>query len=85
MRRKHIQEGPGIEHVEAEQFIEPAKPEAPKASASATFTGDPRGGPDPEAPEYGGMVFPKGKAIPVTAEWLAANGNIRKNNHFKVD
>lgn len=60
------------------------QPAAKKASATVTFTGDPRGGVDPTEAGYGGMTFPKGKAVSVDADWLKANPNIKKNNHFKV-
>lgn len=60
--------------------------EAPKdGGKSVTFTGDPRGGKDPEEAEYGGKTFPKGKAVSVDADWLKANPNITGNNHFKVE
>ena len=64
---------------------------APKASedsksngVTVTFVGDPRGGSDPQFPEYGGLSFPKGKAVSVDADWLKANAKVRSNNHFKV-
>ena len=59
--------------------------EVEPASATVTFIGDPRGGQDPDQPEYGGKSFPKGKAVPVDADWLKANGNVRRNNHFRVE
>ena len=57
----------------------------PSVGVIVTFTGDPRGGEDPEAPVYGGKIFPKGRAVEVDAAWLTANANVRKNNHFRVE
>lgn len=54
-------------------------------AATITFTGDPTGGSDPEHPEYGGVSFPKGKPVNVDSAWLAANPNVKKNSHFKVE
>lgn len=57
------------------------------AKITVTFTGDPRGGTDPEAPEYAGKAFPKGKAVVVEdVAWIKQHyGNLLKNNHFRVE
>src|SRR5687768_15117068 len=57
------------------------------AKITVTFTGDPRGGSDPETPEYAGKVFPKGKAVVVDdVAWIKQyRGNLLKNNHFRVE
>lgn len=57
------------------------------AKITVTFTGDPKGGLDPIAPEYGGKTFEKGKAVVIEdAAWIKTHGhNLRKNNHFRVE
>jgi hypothetical protein len=57
------------------------------AKITVTFTGDPKGGADPENPEYAGKSFPKGVAVVVDdPAWIRQNGdNIRSNNHFRVE
>ncbi len=57
---------------------------AKRESLTVTFTGDPRGGRDPEIAEYGGKQFPKGKPVVVDEAWLALNPNLRNNSHFAV-
>lgn len=59
-----------------------AQPEA----MTVTFTGDPRGGANPNAIELGGKTFPLGKAVMVNdVKWIATfGGKVRRNGHFEV-
>ncbi len=88
-RPKKVQEQPPADNAHVKAGAEQFSTETVKANAKSitvTFTGDPRGGKDPEVAEYGGKFFPKGKAVTVDDPmWITINANIAKNSHFKVE